>query len=126
MTVDDSDRYSRLIEAFQSLALQQQQTESNLNRLREEVQELRTRVEQQETPPRVETPIAARVVEAGTTEQSSTTDIQVGDRVVLKNKGRARSDTGVVTGITLGGFLRITLENGQKVRRLPKNVEKHE
>ena len=44
--------------------------------------------------------------------------------MTLRNPGRLECATGAVIGTTLGGFLRIELENGHKVRRLSKNVSK--
>ena len=124
MTVSERDDYSGLIAVLRTLTLQQQQTNNELERLRGEVEELRARVEQQEDQitDRAVAPVEATIVENPSIEQSSTTNIVIGDTVVLNTQGRGKANRGTVTGTTVGGFLRITLENGQKIRRLPKNV----
>ena len=105
MTANEGTGYSSLIAAFWALTLQQQETQIELEQLREEVQQLRTRVDEREKAEAVL--IEAMVVEAPeSNEQSSTTsEIVIGDTVVLINPGRARSNRGQVTGITGGGFL---------------------
>lgn len=48
----------------------------------------------------------------------------IGERVIVKNPGRGRINTGVVTGITVAGFVRVKLSTGETLRRLPKNLVK--
>ena len=83
MTANEGMDYSSLIAAFRALTLQQQETQIELEWLREEVQQLRTRVEERETAEAAL--IKARVVEAPeSNKQSSTTsEIVMGDTVVL-------------------------------------------
>ena len=48
MTANEGTGYSSLIAAFRALTLQQQETQVELERLREEVQQLQTRIEERE------------------------------------------------------------------------------
>ena len=127
MAVNDQADYSRLIAALRALTLQQEETQRELEELREEVHQLRTRVEDEplerrRTTRNLEAPVVATIVEAG--QEQVAEEVSIGDIVTLNNPGRARTNRGRVTGTTLGGFLRITLDNGQVVRRLPRNVSK--
>lgn len=47
-----------------------------------------------------------------------------GDRVIVKNPGHGRTNTGVVTGVTVADFIRVELSTGEIIRRLPKNLVK--
>ena len=116
MTENESSSTSSLVEQLSLLTLE-------VENLRAEVRELRERVE---TEPRSEPSVSAVEASIVQAEELPTTHILIGDRVVLRNPGRSRVNTGIVKSITVGGFLRIELDNGQKVRRLPRNVSKQE
>ena len=110
------------LQQLQELLQELHIVKSEHDTLKREVALLRTELERQNYAP-----VQATVVEDSdvSTSRSPLTraDIQVGDRVIIRNPRANQNASGTIIGFTPTGLVRIRTANNQTIRRIPSNLE---
>lgn len=91
--------------------------------LKEELLHIKTELKQQRTG----TPVKATSADESHIEERrplTIEDIEVGDRVVIRNPRANQDATGTIIGFTPTGQVRIKTANRPIIRRIPSNLEK--
>ena len=91
--------------------------------LKEELVHIKTELKQQQAG----MPVKATSVDGSHIEERrplTNADIEVGDRVVIRNPRANQDATGIIIGFTPTGQVRIKTANRHIIRRIPSNLEK--